>query len=90
LAYAAFVQVDVDPESGIEHRHAVLNQFVIPQVKKLPGFRSALWLNDGNGVGTCVAQFDTEEQAADALGVLAPSRGPRVLHAGTCAVELEA
>jgi hypothetical protein len=90
MTYAAFVQVDVDPDPDSGHRHAVLNEFVIPEVKKLPGFRSAVWLNDGKGVGTCVARFDTEEQAARVLGVLAPANGPRVVQAGTCAVELEA
>ncbi|HEY6426388.1 MAG TPA: hypothetical protein VIX84_04070 [Acidimicrobiales bacterium] len=90
MAHAAFVQVEIDPGSTAEHRHGVLNQFVIPELKELHGFRSAMWLNDGEGVGTCIARFDTEEQAARALAVLAPANGPRVMHAGTCEVELEA
>ncbi len=67
MTYAAFVQVDVDPDSESGHRHAVLNEFVIPEMR-----------------------FDTEEQAARALGVLAPDNSPRVVQARTCAVELEA
>jgi hypothetical protein len=90
MSYAALVQVDVDPDSDVEHRRSVLNQFVIPELEKLPGFRSAMWLNDGKGVGTCAARFDTEDQATGALGILAPSNGPRVVSSGTCKVELEA
>jgi hypothetical protein len=90
MSHAAFVQVEIDPESATEHRQGVLNQFVIPEMKDLHGFRSAMWLNDGEGVGTCIARFDTEDQAALALAVLAPGNGPRVIHAGTCEVELEA
>jgi hypothetical protein len=90
MPHAAFVQVEIDPESDPAHRHGVLNEFVIPQMKALPGFRSAIWLNDGEGVGTCMARFDTEEQAERALTVLAPDNGPRVIHAGTGVVELEA
>jgi hypothetical protein len=89
MAYAAFVQVAVDPTSSIEHRHSVLNEFILPAMKKLDGFKSAIWLNDGQGVGTCIAQFDTREQAKRSLDVVAPGNGPRVIHAGTCEVELQ-
>ena len=41
MAHAVVVQVRIEPDSDIEHRHAVLNDFVIPQVKALPGFRKA-------------------------------------------------
>jgi hypothetical protein len=89
MAYAAFVQVEVDPAADLEHRHAVLNEFVLPEVKSLPGFKAAMWLNDGQGIGTCIAQFETNEQARQSLDVLLPSNGPRVIQSGTCAVELE-
>lgn len=88
MDYAAVVQVEVHPTSDIEHRHSVINEYILPAVKKLVGFKSAMWLNDGQGVGTCIAQFETEEQAGRSLEVLAPSNGPRVIHAQTCAVEL--
>lgn len=90
MAYAAFVQVEVDPSSDLEHRQAILNQFVVPELKKMPGFKTAMWLNDGRGVGTCVALFATNDQAMRSLDVLSPSNGPRVILAETCAVEVEA
>lgn len=89
MAFAAFIQVEVDPSSDIEHRRSILNQFILPELKMLPGFTGAIWLNDQQGVGTCIAQFETNEQAMQSLDVLSPSNGPRVLHSGTCAVELE-
>ena len=89
MTHAAFVQVEIDPASDIEHRHSILNEFILPELRKLPGFKTALWLNDGHGVGTCIAQFDTNEQATRSLDVLSPSNGPRVVHSGICAVELD-
>jgi hypothetical protein len=38
MAHAVVVQVRIEPGSDIGHRHAVLNDFVIPQVKALAGF----------------------------------------------------
>jgi hypothetical protein len=90
MAYAALVQVEIDPDSDHAHRQSVLTQFVLPEVEALPGFRSAVWLDDGEGVGTCIVRFDTEEQARRSLVLLAPQNGPRVLWAVACAVELEA
>lgn len=90
MPHAAFVQVEVDPASSVQHRHSVLNEFILPAIKELAGFKSAMWLNDGQGIGTCVAEFDTDEQARRSLDVIAPGNGPRVIHAGICEVELQA
>jgi hypothetical protein len=30
--------VKLDPSSDIEHRHSILNDYVIPEAKALPGF----------------------------------------------------
>lgn len=90
MTYAAVVQVKIDPGSDAEHRHSVLTQFVVPAVTALPGFRSGMWLNDGQGTGTCVVRFDTGAQAERALEVLASENGPPVIQAWTCEVELEA
>jgi hypothetical protein len=83
------IQVTIDPASDIEHRHSILKEYVIPEAKKQPGFQKGIWLNDGAGVGTCVVQFDTRENAAGALGVLAPSNGPEIISTAICAVEIE-
>ena len=90
MAYAAFVQVEIDPDSDLGHRQSVLTQFVLSDLEELPGFRSAVWLNDGEGVGTCIVRFETEEQALRSLALLAPVNGPKVIRAAACAVELEA
>ena len=37
------IQVKVDPNSDIEHRHSILNDFVIPEAKALPGFQCLAW-----------------------------------------------
>lgn len=89
MPHAVVVRVRIEPGSDIEHRHAVLNDFVVPQVKALPGFRKGTWLNDGSGTGTCVVVFDTEENARAAVGPLAPANGPAVLSTGVYAVEIE-
>jgi hypothetical protein len=90
MAHAVVVQVRIEPGSDIGHRHSVLNDFVIPPVKALPGFLKGTWLNDGAGVGTCVAVFDTEDNARAAVGPLTPANGPAVASAGVHAVEIEA
>jgi hypothetical protein len=83
------VRVRIEPGSDVEHRHAILNDFVIPQVRALPGFRSGTWLNDGAGCGTCVVVFDSEDNAKAALAPLTPANGPAVLGVAVCAVEIE-
>ena len=57
MAYAVVVQVRIEPGSDIEHRHAILNNLVIPQVRALPSFLRGSWLNDGAGTGTCIWVF---------------------------------
>jgi hypothetical protein len=89
MAHAVVVQVKIEPNSDIGHRHAVLNDFVIPQAKALTGFVKGTWLNDGAGTGTCVAVFDTEDNARAAVGPLTPANGPAVVSAGVHAVEIE-
>jgi hypothetical protein len=90
MAHAVVVQVRIEPDSDIEHRHAVLNDFVIPPVKALPGFRKASWMNDGAGVGTCIVTFDSEQNARVAIAPLMPANGPAVISAGVHAIEIEA
>jgi len=89
MAHAVVVQVRIEPGSDIGHRHAVLNDSVIPQVKALPGFVKGTWLNDGTGTGTCVVVFGTEDNARAAVAPLTPANGPAVLSAGVHAVEGE-
>jgi hypothetical protein len=89
MPHAVVLQVRIEPGSDIEHRHAVLNDFVIPQVKALPGFRKATWLNDGAGVGTCIVTFDSEQNARAAIAPLTPANGPAVISAGVHAIEVD-
>lgn len=88
--HAVVVQVRIEPGSDLEHRHAILRDFVIPEVRALPGFLKGSWLNDGAGVGTCIVVFDGEENAQAAVAALTPANGPAVLSAGVSAVEIEA
>jgi hypothetical protein len=41
MTHAVVIQVRIDSESDIERRHAILNDFVIPEAKALPGFQKA-------------------------------------------------
>jgi hypothetical protein len=66
MARTVLIQVKPDLNSDIRHRHAVLNDFVIPEVKALPGFQGGTWTNDGVSTGTCVVLFDSEDNARSA------------------------
>jgi hypothetical protein len=89
MGCAVLLQVVIDPNSDIEHRHSILNQFVIPAAKSLPGFLRGTWMNDGSGVGTCIAIFDTEANAKAAVTALTPEGGPPVIGVGIHEVEVE-
>ena len=90
MTHAVVIQVKISPDSDPEHRHSVLNDFVIPEAKGLPGFRKGMWLNDGAGTGTCVVVFDTEGNATSALAALTPAGGPDVISSRVSEVEIEA
>jgi hypothetical protein len=90
MTHAVVIQVEIDPNSDIAHRHAILNNYVIPEAQALPGFRKGMWMNDGVGTGTCVVMFDTEDNAKSALTPLTPPVGPAVLSSGVYEVEIEA
>ncbi len=90
MAYAAVVEVVIDPGADAAHRHGVLSEYVVPEVEALPGFVRALWLNDGSGTGTCIVVFDTEQDAAGGLAVLTRDGGPPTRRAGVHEVEAEA
>ena len=89
VAHAVVIHVEIDPSSDIGHRHAILNDFVIPEAKALPGFQKGMWMNDGAGIGTCVVVFDTEDNAKSAVISLTPAGGPRVIGNGVHEVEVE-
>jgi hypothetical protein len=89
MAHAVVIRVEIDPNSDIEHRHTILNDFVIPDAKALPGFQKGTWMNDGAGTGTCIVLFDTEENAKSAVPSLTPAGGPAVLGSDVHKVEVE-
>ena len=90
MTHAVLIQVTLDPNSDIEHRHAILNDYVIPAAKALPGFQKGTWMNDGVGTGTCVVVFDTEDHAKSAVTALTPGAGPAVISSAVCKLEIEA
>jgi hypothetical protein len=89
MTHAVLVQVTLDPDSDLAHRHSILHDIVIPQTKALPGFQRATFMNDGAGTGTCIVTFHTEENAIAAVTPLTPPGGPSVLHCGVYEVEVE-
>ena len=90
MTHAVLIQVKLDPNSEIGHRHTILNDLVIPEVKALSGFQKGMWMNDDGGTGTCVVMFDSEDNARTAVGALTPVDGPPVLSSSVCRVEIEA
>jgi hypothetical protein len=89
VSLAVVMQVVIDPDSERDHRHSILNKFVVPEVRALPGFSRGIWMNDRRGTGTCVVVFDTERNARDAIGILAREGGPPVLACDVHEVEAE-
>jgi hypothetical protein len=87
--YAAVVEIVIEPGSDPTHRHGVLNDHVIPELRSLPGYVKSVWLNDGEGTGTCIVVFDDAARAREGLGVLTRDGGPPTLKAGVQEVELE-
>ena len=89
MAHAVVIQVKIDPGLDREHRHSILNEFILPNAKALPGFEKGIWMNDGAGTGTCVVVFDTEPHAVDAIDPLTPNGGPPIIACGVHEVEIE-
>ena len=89
MTHAVVIQVKADPNSDIEHRHSILNDFVIPEAKALPGFQKGTWMNNGAGTGTCVLVFDSEDNAKSAVTPMTPAGGPPVIDIGVYEVEVE-
>jgi hypothetical protein len=84
------VSLPLDPASDAAHRREILETFVLPEVRALPGFVRAVFMNDGRGTGTCVVVCSDEEAARAAQEVLTREGGPPVLRAGVHEVEAEA
>ena len=89
MPYAVVLQVKIDPDLGADRRPSVLEQDAVPDVTELPGFQLASWLNDGNGTGVCLFEFDVEENARSAMALLTPPGGPVAIGSGVFAIELE-
>jgi hypothetical protein len=89
MSYAVVIQVAIEPDSDRQHRQAILNEFVLPQTKALPGFEKGMWMNDGAGTGTCVVLFDSELHAQTAIDSLTPAGGPPIVTSGVHEVEVE-
>jgi hypothetical protein len=89
MAHAVVIQVKLDPDSDREHRHSILNDFILPEARALPGFEKGIWMNDGAGTGTCVVVFDSESHAKAAIDPLTPEGGPPIITSGVHEVEVE-
>jgi hypothetical protein len=87
--YAIVVEIIINPGSDSAHRLGVLDEFVLPELRGLPGYFKSLWLNDGGGTGTCIVVFDDAERARAGLEVLTRDGGPPVVRAGVHEIEVE-
>lgn len=88
MAHAVMIEVKIDPNSDREHRHSILNDFVVPEARALPGFEQGIWMNDGAGTGTCVIVFDSEAHASAAMATLTRPGGPPIISSGVHEVEI--
>jgi hypothetical protein len=88
-AYAAVVHVAIEPEADSAHRHGILDEFVVPELRALPGYLKSLWLYDQVNIATCIVVFDEAEAAQAGLEVLTREGGPPTLAAGIHQVEAE-
>jgi hypothetical protein len=88
MAHVVMIQVKLDPDSDREHRHSILNEFVVPEAKALPGFEQGIWMSDGAGIGTCVVVFDNEDNAKAAIVPLTRPGGPAIINSGIHEVEI--
>lgn len=77
MTHAVAVRVKIETDSDLAHRRSVLDDSVIPEVKELPGFQKATWMNDGPGTGLCIVVFDTQGHARAAVTPLTPANGLR-------------
>lgn len=51
MAHTIVMQVQIDLESDLEHRHSILHELTLPEARALPGFEKGIWMNDGAGAG---------------------------------------
>ena len=89
MAHAVVIQAKIDVDSDRGHRHSILNDFILPEARALPGFEKGMWMNDHAGTGTCVVVFDTEQHAENAIHPLTPDGGPPIIVCGVHEVEVE-
>lgn len=89
MPYAVVLQVKIDPDHDARRGQSPLEHEIVPEVTGLPGFQLASWLNDGEGTGLCLFEFDAEENARSAMAVLTPPGGPVAVGSGVFAIELE-
>jgi hypothetical protein len=88
-AHAVVVRVALEPATDPMHRLRILDEFVIPELRGLPGYRNSLWLTDGVSTGTCIVVFDDAARAQAGLEVLTREGGPPTLAAAIHEVEAE-
>lgn len=74
MAHAVVIEVKL-PEGGrSEEGRQMLDEVVVPNAKSQPGFKSGIWMNNGEA-GRAVVVFDSEDHARSALDVLKPPPG---------------
>lgn len=74
MTHAVVVQVKLPEDGRSEEGRRMLDEVVVPNAKSQPGFKSGIWMNNGED-GRAVVVFDSEEQARSALNVLKPPPG---------------
>lgn len=74
MAHAVVIHVKLPDGGRSDEGRRMLDEVVVPNAKSQPGFKSGIWMNNGED-GRAVVVFDSEEQARSALNVLKPPPG---------------
>lgn len=74
MAHAVVVQVKLAEGGRTEEGRRMLEEVVVPNARSQPGFKSGIWMNNGED-GRAVVVFGSEEQARAALDNLKPPPG---------------
>jgi hypothetical protein len=80
--FAVVVREAGDPDQ-IDSSAEMVQQRVAPQVRRAPGFVSALWMSDGRGGTLNVIAFESERAATAALEAARSAMRPPFMHLET-------
>ena len=86
----AVMKVRLDMDTSREHRQPVIEEYIVPEYRELPGFLVASWMNDGEGTGLGPCRVRLRGTRPNGRAALTGPGGPEVTEWGIYSVEIEA